>query len=84
MKTYSRTEVRHGQRELLQLKAYASLRFLRGRLLDGPETDVDDLADSVGRILRWERVLLATTRLLGDSSSLVLEAAESPASLAAA
>ena len=75
-KKYSRSEIRRDQLELLQIRAYQSLRFLRGRLIAEETTDETDIAETVERILRLDRVLLATMRLLGDSSSWEPEASE--------
>jgi hypothetical protein len=68
MRRYSKEEVRQGQLELLQIRAYQSLRFLRGRLLAEETSDEEDITGTVSRILAWDRVLLATMRRLGDSS----------------
>lgn len=68
MKRYSKQEIRRGQLELLQVKAYASLRFLRGRLLAEETSEEQDIVETVDRILAWDRVLLATCLRLEDSS----------------
>jgi hypothetical protein len=73
MKTYSRKEIRHDQWEILQLKAYASLRFLRARLIEDETTDEEDIVETVDRILQWENVLSLTCRLLGSSSEIDLQ-----------
>jgi hypothetical protein len=67
VKVLSRAEKRKGDLELLQLKAYSSLRFLKGRLLEEETTDEEDITDTVSRILAWDRILLATHVRLNDS-----------------
>jgi hypothetical protein len=92
MKTYSRKEVRTAELETLQIRAYQAGTFYRQQLLsDQTDSFLTDEAEEewyarcASMAIRWDRVLLATMRLLGDSSHWEpYEGEETAASLIAA
>lgn len=71
MKRYSKEEIRRGQLEMLQIKAYQSLRFYRARLLAEETAEEEDIVPTVEAILRWDAILMATHRRLGDMSAVI-------------
>lgn len=85
MKGRSREEVRRDQLETLQLKAFKARAFYADELLrDQTDRFLTDEAEEAwyarcaSEAVRWDRVLLATMRLLGCSSPSFLEDLEVP------